>query len=363
MPQPASEPNRIAELDGIRGVAILSVILAHAFSIPLLWAGVDLFFVLSGFLITDILIRRKESGGSYFGYFYARRARRIIAPYLLLLAASSLLFGLAWTRYWYWFAFFAANVAGALNQVGHRSLVPLWSLAVEEQFYLLWPLIVYATGRKALLRISLAIVIAAPVMRAVATPSFSTHFPVYYLTPFRMDLLASGAILAWVQHWNRDLFSGLSYWPRFALAGAVALLTALALIDPGFRTGANTVRGNVLIYTLTNLLATSLVVTALIGTGIICRILRNPVIRYVGTISYSMYLIHQSALILAESVAPGRVISFCLGLAITILYATVSWYGMERRLLKKRRHDTSLRMRSIAEDVNGMRKDSIQSAA
>jgi peptidoglycan/LPS O-acetylase OafA/YrhL len=328
-----AEAQRIAELDGIRGVAILSVIIAHTFGVPLFWAGVDLFFVLSGFLITGILIRRKEAGRSYFGYFYGRRARRILIPYLLLLIVSSSLFGTAWMKHWYWFAFFATNIGGALNQVGHESLVPLWSLAVEEQFYLIWPLIVLCLRRKALLGICLVLFVAAPVLRGLATPLFNTHFPIYYLSPFRMDLLASGAILAWIQRWDRPLFSRLSYWPQAVLMGVAASLVVLGVIDPGFRTGANTVRANVLIYTGTDLIATSLVTIALVGRSAICHVLRNTMLRYIGRISYSMYLIHETALILAGRVFHIRAAYFGLALVLTILYATVSWYAFERRLL------------------------------
>ena len=328
-----TETRRVAELDGVRGIAILSVIIAHAFGAPLLWAGVDLFFVLSGFLITGILIRQKESGGPYFSYFYARRARRILIPYLLLLVVSSVLFGTAWLKYWYWFAFFATNIGGALHQVGHESLVPLWSLAVEEQFYLVWPVIVIGVRRNALLASSLILLIAAPILRAVATPWFDTHFPIYYLTPFRMDLLASGAILAWIRRWNPPLLGRLSSWPQIVLAAVAGLLVVLAVIDPGFRTGANTVRGNVFIYALTNIMATSLVITALIGRGLICRLLCDRILCYIGKISYSMYLIHQTALLLSAKVVPNRVASFGLALVITVLYATVCWYGFERRLL------------------------------
>jgi peptidoglycan/LPS O-acetylase OafA/YrhL len=246
---------------------------------------------------------------------------------------SSLLFGTDWLKYWYWFVFFGTNVGGALHQVGHKSLVPLWSLAVEEQFYLVWPWIVLGLRRNTLLGVSLAILIAAPIMRAIATPWFDSQFPIHYLTPFRMDLLASGAILAWAWRWNPTLFSRLRFWPQVALIGAAGLLIALGLMDPGFRTGANTVRGNVFIYSLTDVMAASLVTTALIGRGLICRFLRNPLLRYVGTISYSMYLIHQSALILTGQIFHGRVEVFGLAFALTILYATASWFGFERRLL------------------------------
>src|ERR1700755_3131287 len=85
-----SPPRRIVQLDGLRAIAVLAVFAQHALKAPL-WMGVDLFFVLSGFLITGILLERKARRQSYFGYFYARRARRILPPYLLLMAVSSIL--------------------------------------------------------------------------------------------------------------------------------------------------------------------------------------------------------------------------------------------------------------------------------
>src|SRR5579883_2541500 len=102
--------NRITQLDGLRAVAILCVFLFHVLFVPFLWMGVDIFFVLSGFLITGVLLDRKAAGGSYFGNFYSRRARRVLAPCALLLLISSLLFGTGWVREWYWYAFFASNI-------------------------------------------------------------------------------------------------------------------------------------------------------------------------------------------------------------------------------------------------------------
>ena len=97
---------RIEALDGVRTLAIGAVFLHHAFGLKMLWAGVDLFFVLSGFLITGILIGAKGRGlGSYFGHFYERRARRILPPYLVMLALTSVVVGVGWMRQGYLYLF------------------------------------------------------------------------------------------------------------------------------------------------------------------------------------------------------------------------------------------------------------------
>ncbi len=187
---------RIPQLDGVRAFAVTAVFLNHALHVKLLWIGVDLLFIMSGFFITCILIDTKRSRlSAYFGRFYARRARRIVPPYLVLLLVTSALYGLSWARHWYLYLGLM-NLFFALPIQHPPTLDPLWSLAVEEQFYLVWPFAVYFLSEAALGWTAGALVIAAPVLRWVATPLFAWHWTIYALTPFRMDLLAVGALLA-----------------------------------------------------------------------------------------------------------------------------------------------------------------------
>jgi len=331
LPTAPSHSRRIVQLDGLRAIAVLAVFAQHALKAPL-WMGVDLFFVLSGFLITGILLERKAREQSYFGYFYARRARRILPPYLLLMAVSSILFGFGWAQHWQWYAFFATNIGDALNQSGHDSLNVLWSLAVEEQFYIVWPFVILFVPERALAWVAAALVLLVPVLRAVATPWFDSFWPIYYLTPFRMDLLAAGALLAVAVRRDRD---ALEPFKGVAVLGVIAALAALAWLHlhfPRFR-AANTPLSNAGLYSISLVLCTSVVVIALQSKGIVKRLLCNPVLVYIGTISYTIYLIHLSVLYALWPLQMNRYVSAALALVITIAYASLTWFGFERRLI------------------------------
>jgi peptidoglycan/LPS O-acetylase OafA/YrhL len=168
----------IPAFDGLRAVAIIGVLLFHlggtTFSVG--WTGVILFFVLSGYLITGILLDAKGSGG-YFRNFYIRRALRIFpAYYLVLLLTAATIYIVAPTSpvfgpgafEWNYFIFYVQNywlgiqayqtpLAGIL---GHT-----WTLAIEEQFYLIWPAIVYFLGRRALVVFCIALLVLSPIVR------------------------------------------------------------------------------------------------------------------------------------------------------------------------------------------------------
>lgn len=324
--------HRIVQLDGLRALAVMAVFAQHALRAPL-WMGVDLFFVLSGFLITGILLERKARGQSYFSYFYARRVRRILPPYLLLMVVSSLLFGLGWAHYWRWYAFFAANIGDALGQSGHDSLNILWSLAVEEQFYIFWPFIVLLLPEALLAVVAVALIALVPVLRAIATPWFDSFWPIYYLTPFRMDLLAAGALLAVLVRRDREALEPFKLPATFLFFAALAVLAWLHLHFPRFR-AANTPISNAMLYSISLVLCTSLVVMALQSKGFLRRVLSNAVLVYVGTISYTIYLIHLTILYAVWPLVHSRAESAAIALALTLAYASASWFLFEKRLTR-----------------------------
>jgi peptidoglycan/LPS O-acetylase OafA/YrhL len=325
--------HRIVALDGLRAIAVLMVFMHHALHAPLFW-GVDLFFVISGFLITGILLDRKARGLSYFAYFYARRARRILPPFVLLLVVSSLLFGVGWMANWPWYAFFAVNIGTTFGEIGHESLGVLWSLAVEEQFYLLWPFVVLFASERALMWIAGAALFIAPALRFVATPLFDSYHPIYVLTPFRMDTLCAGAFMALLVRRDPSALKRLVLPAILGIVVALGVLGYVNLTIPRFR-WLNLPWGNALLYSGTLILCASIVILAMQSRGIIQKVLCHPILVYIGTISYSIYLIHTTALSAVAGLHMNRLAVASLALAITLAYASISWFLIEKRLITR----------------------------
>jgi peptidoglycan/LPS O-acetylase OafA/YrhL len=322
---------RIRQLDGIRAVAILSVFIHHALHVKLLWMGVDLFFVLSGFLITGVLLdAKRHSLAGFFAHFYSRRARRILAPYVLMLALASCVFGLAWMRRWYYYILLT-NFLTPLEIQHPPAFEPLWSLAVEEQFYLVWPFAVYFLENRRLRQLCILIILAAPVLRG--SLHFEHHWPIYMLTPFRMDLLAAGGLLCLEWRTRQERIERYGAALGLSLIG-VGVAGVLALMKLGYSTYGNTRMGNVLIYEACMFIALGAMIFALGGRGV--GWLRWRPITYIGQISYSMYLVHVSIILLVSEKFHG-VMAAAIALAITVAYAAISWSVMEKPLLGGRR--------------------------
>jgi len=322
---------RIRQLDGVRAVAILAVFLHHSLHVRLLWMGVDLFFVLSGFLITGVLLDAKRySLGAFFAHFYARRARRILPPYALMLVLASIVFGVAWMKHWYLYLLLT-NLLLPLNIAHPKAFDPLWSLAVEEQFYLVWPFAVYFLDTRRLRQLCVVLIVLAPTLRAVF--HFAEHWPIYTLTPFRMDLLAMGGLLC--IEWKTRRASFEKWGTKIGIPLCLTGLAGLGLLMRfGYSTHANTRAGNVLIYESCLLISTGVMLFALGGKGI--RWLQWGPLTYIGQVSYSMYLVHVGILTLLGN-RFSSVETAVIGFALTLGYAAVSWSLMESRLLGRHR--------------------------
>lgn len=345
---------RIGELDGLRALAILAVFLRHTFQVPMLWMGVDLFFVLSGFLITGILLDApKENFSSYIGAFYARRARRILPPYLLILLTVTVLFGTFWMRRWYLYFGLMNYVACFWHDPHNRALGGLWSLAVEEQFYLVWPPVVFWVAPRKLPRILLALLVAAPLLRGLATPCAQHqpfnqgHWFIYDGLPFRMDCLAAGALLTFVWRAHSERIRRYGYLGLGATLLAPLLMYGLVHRFGGFAVFDNTVRGNVVSYEVTLLAVTGVFLWALGGRY--TAVLTLPPVRWLARISYSFYLVHVAALdflprllprLLPASPPPflppflnAPLLVYGAAFALSLGYAELSWRFVERPLL------------------------------
>jgi peptidoglycan/LPS O-acetylase OafA/YrhL len=307
--QPAIEaPGRIPELDGFRSIAIWMVLVSHLIAgwtvapgsfqgipLPVLWVlgrgwyGVDLFFVLSGLLITGILLDSRDSP-HYFRNFYGRRALRILPVYLTVIAFSALYYRNS-EPFFILSVLFLANIAHYIGVAVPHGPGGFWSLAVEEHFYLGWPLAVRLLSRRMLVALSLSIVCAEPVLRGIAFwRGADPEMLIYPASWFRFDGLALGALLA---VWVRSPRASRSASLRVA---GLMLAISLAIVGGGAPfgvVGTKTLAGTALRYTHMQLLFGSAILAGVALTGSRATwLLRTSFMRVSADLSYCVYLIH-----------------------------------------------------------------------
>ncbi len=331
----------LPQLDGLRAVAILMVFLHHAYAVPMLWSGVDLFFILSGYLITNILLRdsRRLSFGKLLGHFYLRRAQRILPAYGLAILLIALFSTQNWSRLWPFYAFFLQNVPYAFHWVGFGPLIPLWSLAVEQHFYLVWPFLVYFLPRRALAPALVAVLAVVPLLRALCTPLFAYPEAVYVLTPFRIDTMAAGALAALLlPQVNAQKATRCA---QVCILLGVVVYGLLAL-HPDFRRGDNTVLFNTWAYSLNIVILGGLFVwtTLAPASSWIARALSVFPLRLLGRVSYAFYLLHLLVLERLEPWLPAALAPLgCF--VVTLALALLSWYLLEKPILALGRRQTA----------------------
>jgi peptidoglycan/LPS O-acetylase OafA/YrhL len=306
-----SSRTHLTAMDGVRGLAIFAVLLYHGtvgsirakgFGLLLLgsifhmgWLGVDLFFGLSGFLITGILLDTTHDP-RYFRTFYLRRALRIFPLYygiLLAFAVLTIPLAIRWNGTAGYLLLYLQNYIGYGRLTLATRFMPihlehLWSLAVEEQFYLIWPAVVWVFRREGnVIGAALFVVIACPTLRYFYFDHGGFLQSAYLWTPFRADALAWGAIAAWLAR----------YRPRWVGAVGAMLLVcgsvATALVM--FRSGGfdqyniNVIRFG---YSATGATFSGLLLRLLMPDSIIAKGFRNKQLRWLGKYSYGIYVYH-----------------------------------------------------------------------
>ncbi len=356
------ELNIIRPLNGLRAMAILLVLTWHYFTClvpdglsPFLqslkfmticsWSGVDLFFILSGFLIGRILVVNKQSP-RYFKTFYLRRVFRIFPAYYLivlaftLVTASPLTMRLPWlTAHPFPLYAYLLNIQNfwmARADFGANWLGVTWSLAIEEQFYLLLPLLIYFLKERWLPAFLITGIVLAPVARA-----FLPGLGPYVLLPGRMDGLLLGVLIAH-QYIKGNI--GLWFGQKQKLLAAGILLTFAASFILTWQPGGGAI-GGVLVHSLLGLLYGQLLVLAIISPpqSRLYKTLSCQPLLFIAKLSFMIYLTHQifSGLVHGlwlqqepqinngnDAMATG------LALVLTLLFSSITYHTFEKRLME-----------------------------
>ena len=369
----APEPHHNPALDGVRGLAILCVLGHHLIYvnqfaggpvyvwsralIDSLWCGVDIFFALSGFLITGILVRTLNAPG-YFRNFYGRRTLRIFPLYyfvLLVLLLSTPWLHIAWgSQIWrlltysnhpfplphdsQWSFYFGGNI----------SLVNFWSLHIEEQFYLFWPLLVFFFRLpRRLLFVAGGLSIFSIALRIYLGAKGFPYVSIYSSLLTRLDALLIGALLA-ILLYTPIRHRVLRFAP-YALATFLLILIILFVHNHGllWRDVSPTLFS--LQFTLISLATTALIAVCLDSTSPVTRLFSKPTFRFFGRYSYGMYVYHSVLPIfymdafqrliapLEQHPAIQHLLTTFVELTTTIVVSVLSYHFLELRFLRLKR--------------------------
>lgn len=359
-----SKDHYMPQLDTLRALAIVQVLFSHWFidikfftTFPFADTGVILFFVLSGFLITKILLSSREvseiknqSRIHSVKQFYVRRFLRIFPIYYLTLFILFYFNFQSVRENFIWYLSYASNIFYFKTASWGASLSHLWTLAVEEQFYIIWPFIILFIPKKHLLKSIIAIILIGPVSRAVMFSIIGANDKSYFinlLTPTCMDCFGIGALLAYSRFKNANAFEFKSKISKVLILINVLLMIIFTYyrnelfnllpfkIDIG------------LIYQIFFRLIISVISLYLISkaslgfTGFLKTIFENNILTYLGKISYGLYLYHNfiPSLYKYFKLPPinNLYVRFAVQLILLVIISSSSWYLLEKPInnLKK----------------------------
>lgn len=326
---PERSPHYRADIDGLRALAVLAVVGFHAFAswVPGGFVGVDVFFVVSGFLITGIVVDELEAGSFSLGSFYARRVRRILPALVVVIAV---VYAAGWFvllpsefeelgRHVVGAALFASNFL-LWSETGYfdtaaevKPLLHLWSLGIEEQFYLVWPLLLAALRRWRLLWATLSLMAMSLVWNAVTV--WTDPAAAFYLPHQRVWELLVGALLALVVR-RQGASTAVRSPALISTLGLLLIATSIVGLDAHLRFPG--------LAAVPAVLGTALVILAGPQAGPNRRLLSAPALVWIGLISYPLYLWHWPLLSFAR-ILEGREPDFTYRIALIATAFVLAW--------------------------------------
>jgi len=354
--------NYMKQLDSLRAIAVLAVLYSHFFEHrigPFFTAnrrvvgfgayGVDLFYVLSGFLITGILLSSKDeidqglkSVAQCAKTFFIRRILRIFPIYYLILLIAFILAinPVRETILWHLFYlsnFYIAQQGRWVDAIGH-----LWSLSVEEQFYLIWPWIIFFTPRKRLLLVLIALIAIGPLYRFVCLLYHAPYIVSRVITLGCIDFFGIGALLAYLKKYNTTGYTANDFARHGLLIGSVLFPLAILLLLLVIKNPVG-----IFVKTCEALFFCGIIYKASEKfDGVIGKVLETKVLIYIGKISYGIYLYHNFVPFIIPAKIHNyysRYLSYNYGVPIlytvlTIAIASISWFIIEKPINRFKRN-------------------------
>lgn len=330
------------DIDGLRAIAVIAVIVFHAVPESLSggFVGVDIFFVISGYLITQRIVAGYTRGNFSYINFYIRRARRLL-PAVFSTVSATIIAGCLLLHPQELTVLARSSIAAVFSlaniyffmEAGYwdlsswqKPLLHTWSLGVEEQFYMFWPLfilLILKLPKKGSAYTIVVITILSLCLTAYVTPVKPNA--AFYLTPFRIYEFGIGAACVWLDQidWGRNLVLKLVQYALFGIGLSVILLSVArideSMVFPGWLAAVPA-------------LGTALVIVARNPSGLTV-LLANPAMRYIGLISYSLYLVHWPVLVfLKYEYGELKNATLVLGVVLTFILSALQYRFIETPL-------------------------------